>query len=39
MPYQDIAMFGRALKLEDNELNCRLAGWLKGGRGHAGLNG
>lgn len=30
MPYQDIATFGKAPKLEDNELNRQLAQWLKG---------
>lgn len=28
-PYQDIATFGRAPKLEDNEINRQLAGWLE----------
>jgi len=28
-PYNDIATFGRAPKLEDNEINRELAGWLE----------
>lgn len=29
LPYQDIATFGKAPKVEDNELNRQLVGWLK----------
>lgn len=29
VPYKDIATFGRAPKLEDNEINRQLAGWLQ----------
>ncbi len=29
LPYQDIATFGKAPKLEDSEINRQLAGWLE----------